>query len=101
MKRQAVETRVPVTGCVGRHPMVDRNGRQLYVGDRIRAQVCVGRYGQTAIVETTVSTAHETYGQISANLRTIAFHLRDGKLVGYREHDDVEHGHETWVEVLD
>jgi hypothetical protein len=81
--------------------MLDRNGRQLHVGDRIRAQVCVGPYGQTAIVETTVTNAHEPYGQISANTRTIGFHYRDGKLVGQHVHNDFEHGHETWVEILD
>jgi len=97
---ETAKPRVPVTGCIGRYSMLDRHGCQLHVGDRIRAQVCVGRYGQTAVVETTVTKAHEPYGQISAELRTIAFHYRDGKLIGHHVHGDVEHGHETWVEII-
>ena len=100
MTNETTKNRIPVTGCIGRHPMVDRFGCQLHVGDRIRAQVCVGRYGQTSIVETIVPNAHEPYGLISAGVRTIGFHYRDGKLIGQHVHNDYDHGHETWVEIV-
>ena len=82
--------------------MLDRNDRQLHVGDRIRAQVVTGPYGQTAIVETTVTRAHEPYGQIQvANTQgIIAFHYRNGVLMGRSVHKDYDHGHETWVEII-
>ena len=87
-----------VTGCLKNYPMEDRNGKPIHVGDRIRYQHCVGRYGQTAISETVVTQAHYPYGQIA----NAGFHLDWGRnvLVGYYKHDDVEHGHETWVEII-
>lgn len=96
-----------------RMPVVDRYGKPVCVGDRIRAQVCVGRYGQTKIHEGVVceqskeAPAHAQYSQL-------LFRTDGGKLeyagveyggsnstVGkcYRNHEDFEHGHESWVEV--
>lgn len=92
--------RAPLTGCVGRFPMVDRNGVQLHVGDKIRAQVCVGRYGRTQLVETVVTNAHEMYGTLYSGGTSIPFAFRDGVLVGYNRHFDFDHGHETWVQIL-
>lgn len=100
MTTNAAVPRVPVTGCSGRFPMVDRNGQQIHVGDTIRAQVCTGRYGQTAIVETVVLNEHEPYGQIYAKTRTISFEFKNGILKGHHLHNDFEHGHETWCEIV-
>lgn len=87
-----------VTGCAKRYPMVDRNDRRIQVGDRIRYQHCTGSYGQTAVSEAVVTESHYPYGQIGS----AAFYLDFGASVlrGYHRHDDWEHGHETWVEVL-
>lgn len=89
---------VVVTGCKDNYPMEDRNGKPIHVGDRLRYQHCVGRYGQTAISEAFVALPHYPYGQIdSANFD---FDFKRRVLVGYHKHDDFERGHETWVEII-
>jgi len=88
----------PVTGCAKRFPMLDRHGHQIHVGDRLRYQHCTGRYGQTSISETVVTQPHYPYGSIDS----AHFHLDFDHLVlrGFHHHDDFEHGHTTWVEIL-
>lgn len=92
------EQRIPVTGCAKRFLMVDRNGTQIHVGDRIRYQYCSGRYGQTAIGETIVTESHYQYGSIGN--AAFRFDFKTDQLVGKHSHNDFEHGHQTWVEVL-
>lgn len=87
-----------ITGCAKHYPMLDRNGRRIKLGDRIRYQHCVGRYGQTSISEALVDKPHYQYGEIEGAV----FHLDFSAdvLRGYNKFDDWEHGHETWVEVI-
>lgn len=94
----------------------DRAGRALAIGQYIRVQECVGRYGQTAIREgeivelsryggATIKTAfefHEDCGRFGVHYRaagslvTVSFPFD-----GYERFDDFEHGHERWVEIID
>ncbi len=87
-----------VTGCANRYPMVNRHGRHIAVGDRIRYQHCVGRYGTTALGETDVTEPHYPYGRIANAVFDLDF--KANVLRGYRENHNWEHGHVTWVEVL-
>lgn len=98
-----------VTGCGARYPVVDRHGVRIKVGDRLRAQVCVGRYGQTRLIETVVEQAHWPLGQYCTQdggkgKETYVIPVRlDGKvrvLHCATVHRDYEHGHETWAEVV-
>lgn len=87
-----------VTGWNSRTPLHDRHGNPLHVGDKIRAQVSTGRYGQTKIIEHTITRSHEPYGAINTQAQLIPFELKGGKGIGHTKFDDFEHGHETWVE---
>lgn len=95
-----MESNAPfVTGGAERWPIFDRHGRQIRVGDRLRAQICTGPYGQTKIVEVEVRSAHWTYcqeGGVNAEYDRASNTLRC-----YHRHVDFEHGHETWAEVID
>jgi hypothetical protein len=97
-----VGTREAVTGGAKRWPMVDRHGRPLYKGCKIRAQVCTGRYGQTRIVEGMVDQAHYEYCCVIVGEHTADFQFDSsaGLLRGYHKHVDFEHGHETWVDLI-
>lgn len=50
---------------------------------------CVGRYGQTQIIEGTVTQAYYPYGFITLPDGTAGFQLRGDNLVGYHQHNDV------------
>jgi hypothetical protein len=96
--------RVPVTGGAEHWPIVDRFGQRLYVGDRVRAQCCVGPYGQTCVIEATVTEAHWPLCQLNppAHPRCVidtTFDHAHQILRCARTHRDVEHGHDTWAEV--
>jgi hypothetical protein len=94
--------RVAVTGGANRYPIFDRFGARLHVGDRLRAQCCVGRYGQTRIIETTVTDAHWDYCQMNTQGCVISaeFDFAADVLRCRHVHRDYEHGHETWAEVI-
>ena len=90
-----------VLGSASRLPLLDRNGRQLRVGDRLRAQICCGRYGRTKLVEVTVDESFYYLPLIGGPGTTVDFHLVPGPaLQAYRKFDDVEHAHESWAEVI-
>lgn len=93
------DARIPVTGCYKRFPLLDRHGKQIHVGDRIRYQYCSGRYGQTAIGECLVEQSHYPYGQIGH----ATFYLTPDRtaMEGRHVHEDFEHGHEKWVEIIE
>jgi hypothetical protein len=85
----------------------DRHGRQLEVGQIVRVQHCVGRYGQTDIVEGRIKaispygvvTLDQAWGrgstQIVAGVVTVTV-----SRTGYDKLDDFEHGHEKWTEII-
>lgn len=92
-----------VTGCAGRFPMLDRNGRQLRVGDTLLAQVCIGRYGKVKQVQVTVDEPHYQLAFLDApGGGVINFHCDHEAHVlrGYLNHTDVEHAHEQWSEII-
>lgn len=93
-----------LTACSRRYPVLDRHGKRLKVGDRIRAQVWAGPYGQVRVIETIVreEEAHLLYGQMNRGEWVIAFDLnpQGDAIVGYSKLNDVEHGHETWAEII-
>lgn len=93
-----IEARVPVTASASRLPCFDRHGRQIFVGDRLRIQYCTGRYGQTAVVTMTVETEHWPYCSIGKGRQSLD--AKRNALVGYYKHNDFEHGHEAWIEVI-
>lgn len=94
----------PVTGGREHFPMLDRHGRQIEVGDRLRAQVCIGPYGQTKVVEVVVTEAHwpycAIYGTGPKECISTTFDFDQRVLRCATRHVDFEHGHETWAEVL-
>lgn len=91
-----------------RTPVVDRHGKPVHLGDRVRVQHCIGRYGQVRIDEGVVS------GDGTAQYGMVPVRTDDGRLVGadikytsgspvgvcFDVFDDFEHGHETWLEVI-
>lgn len=93
---------VPVTGGTDRFPVFDRHGTRIHVGDTLRAKVCTGPYGQTKIVTAVVTDAHWQYCQMNVpgNLIGTAFDFKARVLRCYHKHEDYEHGHETWAEVV-
>lgn len=94
--------------------MKDRNGITLAPGQRVRIQVCTGRYGQVEIREGTISEVNPPFGVIllpdrgfSEDMGRFGVHYRPAHVEvavntprdGYEKFNDFEHGHETWVEV--
>lgn len=112
---------------MGKYPstnyiVTDRHGKiEILAGQRLRIKHCIGRYGQTA--------THEGVAEQIDEWRGVRLRLDDGKieyiplptdlvqshdkdifkkwpdgrtlLQGYRKHEDFEHGHEKWVEVIE
>jgi hypothetical protein len=101
---------------------VDRHGRPIDAGDRITVQFTSGRYGQ---VSSATGVVHEItdFGVdlcLEHSLRRverdgavrylmpgerahIALHFRalpNGVRMADHRHEDVEHGHQTWIELL-
>jgi hypothetical protein len=82
----------------------DRHGIKLEVGQVVRVQHCVGRYGQTEIVEGRIADI-SAYGGITLD-QAVSRGRSLGKVYvtvtrkGYEKFDDFEHGHEKWTEVL-
>lgn len=73
----------------------DRHGRELKIGQIVEIQHCVGRYGQTRIEEGEIT--HFGLGGVTLDgwkWVTIAPN-------GYHKHDDIEHGHEIWTEIVE
>ena len=101
----------------------DRNGKLLEAGDVVDVKYCIGRYGQTRMVRGILKSI-DNFGGVAIYLSSctepfnvyfqgftaktlgpgdehyiaIKFNRVDGKLIGYHEHHDFEHGHETWIE---
>lgn len=101
--------------------IVDRNGVHVNVGSNIRVERCVGRYGQVDHVEGTVEQFTDFAGAVLRLLQPARRKMRDhhvwakpgeqmfvslpGKVEGDRlvcfdRFEDFEHGHETWIEVI-
>lgn len=91
----------------------DRYGVPLEVGQRVRVQHCVGRYGQTRIV-TGILRKIGQYGNVYVTTEPPSDegrcmypkferdpNLGEDAMRGYHEHRDFEHGHETWIEVIE
>jgi len=94
----------------------DRNGRLIKPGHHVRIQVCTGRYGQTAIRQGTVTKLSnwggfmiktdkdftEDCGRFGVQLRKAGSEVYvTVPRGGYQKFEDFEHGHETWVEVIE
>lgn len=102
--------------------IVDRKGSPVQEGLRVRVQHCIGRYGQVQIVEGVVKTLTEGLGAILVLEKAARQRRNDhfvtlepgrqlyvclpGRLEGKSryvcdfKHEDFEHGHEAWVEVI-
>lgn len=95
-----------------RTPVVDRHGKPVHLGDRVRVKRCTGPYGQTCIEEGVVT--EQIGGGTHAQYGSVTFRTDAGKYEGAEVKyiyespvgvcadvfDDFEHGHETWLEVL-
>lgn len=101
--------RIPCTGGAGRWPIFDRHGVRIHLGDRLRAQVCIGPYGQTEIIEIEVTEVHWQYCQSPSGTKSrdgrfhsasTEYDFKEHVLRCYRKHEDVEHGHEQWAEII-
>jgi len=73
----------------------DRAGRALALGQRVRIQHCVGRYGQTQVSEGII-TDMGPGGVTLDNTRWVTVSPN-----GYHRHQDFEHGHEVWTKIVD
>jgi hypothetical protein len=72
----------------------DRAGKPLKLGQRVRVKHCVGRYGQTRIDEGVI-TAVGPGGVTLDQTKWVTVNPR-----GYYKHQDFEHGHEIWTEIV-
>ena len=95
----------------------DRNGREIKIGDAVRIQHCVARYGETQVDEGELLSV-DKYGGVTLKLSR-ATRLTVRSSVGFMEvrryavgesfyipnglrsgrFEDFEHGHDFWVEV--
>lgn len=96
--REVEPARIPCTGGNDRFPVVDRNGVRICVGDTLRVKHCVGPYGQTRTSEMTVTEAHWQYCQ--HGVAATRFDFQTNTLRCASVHNDFEHGHETWAEII-
>ena len=102
---------------------IDKNGDPVECGCSVRIKFCDGPYGQTQTVEGVIEKIDQ-YSGAYVRLATAAVdrtrdglrHLKpgdgmyvplpytyrfsDGKYICSKSHNDYEHGHEAWVEVL-
>lgn len=94
--------RTPVTGGARSWPVFDRHGERIHVGDTLRAQCCVGRYGQTRIITFKVKEAYWPYCQQCVEGCVVGTDYdRDAEALRCAHvHNDFEHGHETWAEIV-
>lgn len=96
----------PITSRADRIPVYDRNGLQVCLGDKLKAQKCTGRYGRVAQVDAVADEEHTRLGAVNVvhngSGATIFFnaHLISGFDIGYKDFVDFEHGHETWIEIV-
>ena len=86
----------PADGRVTMGEFTDRNGRPLKVGQRIRVQHCIGRYGQTEIVSGVITHIVTYCGATLDGNRYVTIPHN-----GYSKHNDFEHGHEKWAEIIE
>ena len=99
----------------------DRHGKELTMGDTVRVQHCTGRYGQTDTV-TGVLKDISIYGSVDLEPPRILYvsqppgyakrfsclypgftpddSLGKDALRGYSEHNDFEHGHTKFIEIV-
>lgn len=87
-----------VTGGAEHWPVFDRHGKRIHLGDRLRAQVSIGRFGQVRVIEVTVTEQHWYYCQFEGIATN--FDFKGQVLRCYSKWEDVEHGHELWAEVI-
>jgi hypothetical protein len=87
---------------------IDKNRKPVVDGARVAVQHCTGRYGQTQLHEGKLLRITSTSVWIELDTGDPlfipgVFHLdrQEAKtLTGYNKHEDYEHGHETWLQVL-
>ncbi len=116
-------------GIFCRGKCFDRHGVELAPGQKVRMQVCIGRYGQTRIVtgellqvskyrNVTIALGPETIPFRESGVLVggtpfsndykagdiysgcpLEYNYKTSRIEGYHKHDDFEHGHEVWLEV--
>jgi hypothetical protein len=74
--------------------LTDRTGKPLEIGQRVRVQHCVGRYGQTHVEEGVIT--HMGPGGVTLD----STHWVTVDPDGYHKHEDFEHGHEVWTLIV-
>lgn len=86
-----------VTACSNHYPCFDMHNNPIMVGDTIRYQYCCGPYGQTRVKECVVTEAHWPYG---VHNNAAVWYTGDGYMIGYHDHADHDHGHESWIKII-
>jgi len=104
---------------------LDRNGVPVTCGAHVKMQICVGRYGEVREVRGIVAGIDAYHGvtiKLDADqprfrqfdrlyhrkhgpgdmfyASPFAYDHAAGVFRGYYRHQDVEHGHERWIEVI-
>lgn len=101
----------PITTRIYKWPAFDRNGVQICLGDKLKAQVCTGPYGRVEVFDFDVPNEHYQHGILTTavpgpkQVASFAFEPVTGRPdikadVGYRRNNDFEHAHEQWAEVV-
>jgi hypothetical protein len=98
------QARTALTGGAPGFPIVDRHGTRIHVGDRLRAQVSVGRYGAVKVVEHTITEKEAHWPlcflDVQQGLITTRYDPAAKQLECHDVFHDYEHGHETWAEII-
>jgi len=95
----------PCTGGAKKFPIFDCKGERICVGDTVRAEGLVGSHGQTRTFEMVIPSGHWDQCSISSpddsrlHINT-EYDRKSNRLVCNHVHDDFEHGHHTWAEVI-
>lgn len=96
----------PLTSRLDAIPVYDKNGIQVCLGDALKAQICIGRYGQVTQIDAVADKAHLQYGSLissrNGKVETLFFNgfMIAGYDIGLNAFVDFEHGHETWIEIV-
>ena len=94
--------RMKYSDYIKRHPIYDADGTPVEVGDKVKFQICTGRYGQTASGESTVKYIMPNYpgiGLTNGKMCHVNYDFDKKIWRCFKEHVDFEHGHKTWLVV--
>ncbi len=94
---------------------VDRHGKEIKIGQRLKIKHCVGSHGQCEILEGVLESRckwrgftlrlDNGSGQYVADISEYDHAMKwpDGRgvMAGYAKLVDFDHGHEEWIEIVE